>query len=244
MNATSKPLYHSVAEVLREEIVSGVYPIGSYLATEDKLRERFGVSRHTVREALRMLRENGLVSSRRGSGTRVLPPVTGGHDFHQVMSINDLLVFAEDTTFRIETLALEDITRESSDMLGLRAGESWLHAGGIRYKKGEPQPLCWSSYFIPREFAHLGRLLQRYTGPIFTLLEDFSGHKVIEVQQQISATIVPDSLAESLKTPPGSAALRLRRTYRSDDGKILQVTLNTHPAERFQHVMTMRRLTP
>jgi hypothetical protein len=66
-------LYLQVARALKEEIVGGVYPVGTQLPTEDELCERFSVSRYTVREALRRLREDNLVSSRQGAGTVVIP---------------------------------------------------------------------------------------------------------------------------------------------------------------------------
>ena len=52
--------YLQVARTLRKEIVDGVYPVGSQLPTEQQLCERFEVSRYTVREALRRLRDDNL----------------------------------------------------------------------------------------------------------------------------------------------------------------------------------------
>ncbi len=64
-----------MARTLRKEIVDGIYPpVGSQLPTEHELCERFAVSRYTVREALRRLREDNLVSSRPRTGTQVIPP--------------------------------------------------------------------------------------------------------------------------------------------------------------------------
>jgi DNA-binding GntR family transcriptional regulator len=68
------PLYMQVVRALKDEIVSGIYPVGSQLPTEEELCDRFSVSRYTVREALRRLREDSLVSSRQGAGTTVVPP--------------------------------------------------------------------------------------------------------------------------------------------------------------------------
>ena len=62
------PLYRRVVDALREDIVSGRSAVGDRLPTEDALCRRFGVSRHTVREALRAPREEGLVASRQGAG--------------------------------------------------------------------------------------------------------------------------------------------------------------------------------
>ena len=71
---SDEPLYLQVVHALKDEIVSGVHPVGSQLPTEEELCERFSVSRYTVREALRRLREDNLVSSRQGAGTTVVPP--------------------------------------------------------------------------------------------------------------------------------------------------------------------------
>ena len=65
--------YLQVARTLRKEIVDGVYPVGSQLPTEQQLCERFEVSRYTVREALRRLRDDNLVASRPRAGTLVVP---------------------------------------------------------------------------------------------------------------------------------------------------------------------------
>ena len=86
--------YLQVARTLRKEIVDGVYPVGSQLPTEHELCERFEVSRYTVREALRRLRDDNLVSSRPRAGTLVVPRPSTNSYAQDVMSINDLLAFA------------------------------------------------------------------------------------------------------------------------------------------------------
>jgi GntR family transcriptional regulator, transcriptional repressor for pyruvate dehydrogenase complex len=65
-----------VAEVLRHEIAVGAYPVGSELPSEGRLSERFGISRPSSREALRMLESEGMIRVTRGSrgGAKVLLP--------------------------------------------------------------------------------------------------------------------------------------------------------------------------
>src|SRR5271155_2600399 len=96
-------LYLQVARALKREIVGGVYPVGSQLPTEDDLCERFSVSRYTIREALRRLREDDLVSSRQGAGTVVVPRRASDSYVQDVTSINDLMVFASGARFTIES---------------------------------------------------------------------------------------------------------------------------------------------
>lgn len=68
---TEQPKYLQVADVLRREIADGVFRDGQTLMTEEELRLRFGVSRQTVRQAIALLEDDGLVDRRRGSGTYV-----------------------------------------------------------------------------------------------------------------------------------------------------------------------------
>src|SRR6201994_1160161 len=86
--------YLQVARALRKEIVEGVFPVGSQLPTEHELCERFSVSRYTVREALRRLRDDNLVSSRPRAGTMVVPRVSASSYAQDNMTIDDLLAFA------------------------------------------------------------------------------------------------------------------------------------------------------
>lgn len=236
------PLYVRLSRALKEEIVSGVLPVGSLLPTEEELCTRFSVSRYTVREALRLLRDDGLVSSRQGAGTVVVPPRSSSADIHQVMSISDLVAFATDARFEIESINMIEIDAKVAQRTGLKAGEEWLEVCGFRQSSTADGPVCWTEYYINRSFAAVGRLLQRHSGPIFPLIEDLFGLSVSEVHQQISATLISPALATGLKAEEGSAALEVRRTYTTTDGKVAQVTINMHPASRFKHSMTMRRI--
>lgn len=234
--------YLQVARALRKEIVDGVYPVGSQLPTEHELCERFEVSRYTVREALRRLRDDNLVASRPRAGTLVVPRAAANSYAQDVMSINDLLAFATGAQFSIESNAMVTIDDELADRTGLPAGEQWLAVRGHRQAEGEAPPVCRTEYYINRSFAAVGRMLQRHTGPIFPLVEDLFGVSIVEVHQQISAITVSPELAGLLQVAAGSAALQMQRTYTTSDGEIAQVTVNTHPADRFRHTMTMRRV--
>lgn len=64
-------LWRQIADVLREEIERGVHAAGARLPSEMALGERFSVNRHTVRQALQELSQQGLVSAERGRGTIV-----------------------------------------------------------------------------------------------------------------------------------------------------------------------------
>jgi DNA-binding GntR family transcriptional regulator len=234
--------YLQVARTLRKEIVDGVYPVGSQLPTEHELCERFAVSRYTIREALRRLRDDNLVASRPRAGTLVVPRPSTNSYAQDVMSIDDLLAFAQGARFAIETNAMITVDGTLAERTGLTPGTEWLAASGYRRVDDHTAPVCRTEYYINRSFAAVGRLLQRHTGPIFPLIEDLFGVSVSEVHQEISAVVLSPDLAERLQAEPGTAALQMQRTYTTSDGEIAQVTVNTHPSARFRHAMTMRRV--
>lgn len=243
-SAPGEALYLQVVQTLKDEIIGGVYPVGSQLPTEEELCARFSVSRYTVREALRRLREDGLVSSRQGSGTTVIPCDPKASDVHQVTSINDLVTFAVGLRFDIKSTETITAHAKLAKRIGGAVGDRWLVIRGYRQSDQCPLPTCWAEVFINGEFAAVGRLLQRNRGPIFQLIEDLFGQRIAEVQQDISASLVPPALAAGLSVEPQAMALEIQRTYRLTSGKIALVSVNIHPAERFRHSMTMRRVKP
>ena len=63
--------YQSIADSLRQEIENGVYTSKQLLPTEQLLCQRFQISRQTVRRALSVLEDEGLITRRQGSGSRL-----------------------------------------------------------------------------------------------------------------------------------------------------------------------------
>src|SRR6266481_3273421 len=123
---SDEPLYLQLVRALKDEIVSGVHPVGSQLPTEEELCERFSVSGYTVREALRRLREDNLVASRQGAGTVVVPPRPADSFVHEVMSINDLVAFATGVRFAIDAIEMIEVDDKLAARIGVASGENWL----------------------------------------------------------------------------------------------------------------------
>lgn len=234
--------YLQVARTLRKEIVEGVFPVGSQLPTEHELCERFSVSRYTVREALRRLRDDNLVSSRPRAGTMVVPRDSTSSYAQDNMTINDLLAFASGAELDIESIRMIVVDAELAARTSLPEGEEWLAVLGFRQAVDAEDTHCWTEYYVNRAYAAVGRMLKRHTGPIFPLIEDLFGVTVVEVQQDIGAVAITAELAPRLNVVAGTPALEVHRTYRTSEGGIAQVTVNTHAASRFRHSTTLRRV--
>ena len=68
---SNKPLYDQVFDQIKDMIRSGTYCAGDQLPSEKELMERMGVSRVTVRQALRLLADAGIIETRKGKGSIV-----------------------------------------------------------------------------------------------------------------------------------------------------------------------------
>ena len=98
--APRKPRYLELAEDLRGQILTGGFPDADHFPTESVLCARYGVSRFTVREALRTLQSEGLIQRRRGSGTVIQPSGARGGALHQPLSnVAEILQYANNTSF-------------------------------------------------------------------------------------------------------------------------------------------------
>src|SRR6202795_2265638 len=90
-----------LADLLAEEIAAERYPIGGRFPTEQELQERFKVGRHTAREALKALTEQGMLGRRRKTGTTVLSLRPVGQYVHSLRDLKGLLDFAERTVLDV-----------------------------------------------------------------------------------------------------------------------------------------------
>jgi GntR family transcriptional regulator len=237
--AADEPLYQRIVRALGDEIARGKHAVGSRLPTEVALSRRFGVSRHTVREALRVLRDSGLVTPRQGSGTTV---AAGRPSFyvHAVASVTDLMQYAAATPYAVEHAGFVTADAGLARRLGCSPGRRWLRMEGFRYAAAGEPPICWTEVFVHSAYAGIRRLIGRRNAPIYTWIEEMYGERVVEVVQTLRAANVPDAAAAGLKVAPGSAALEIERVYKSARHRIIEVAFNLHPADRFSYTISLR----
>src|ERR1700756_4118416 len=124
--------YRDIAQRLRKEIRLGRTDIGDLLPTETELMARYSASRQTVREALRILMDQGLIVRRAGLGSVVIaaePPVLFTHS---VKSLGEWLRYANET-YR-ETVGAREITadRKLAALFKCEPGNHWFLIEAIR----------------------------------------------------------------------------------------------------------------
>lgn len=240
----SQPQYVLVAQALIDDIERGRYPVGSLLPPELDLCTHFGVSRHTVREAIRRLQERGLVTRQRGVGTAVRAERVEPGYVQSVASIADLPQYVEDT--RLVTHASEDVIADDSlaELLDCPVGQRWVHVTGYRYAGRDRLPIALTHIYINAAYGGIHKLIGTLKVPVYTLIERQYGEAVVEVKQEIRATLLGAGEARELKVRRGSAGLEIIRRYLGTNGRVLEVAINRHPAARFSYSMTLRLQPP
>lgn len=242
VKARPEPLYGQVVSTLKSEILKGVYPVGTQLPSEDLLANRFSVSRHTIREALRRLRDDGLIASRRGAPTTVVRPAAGsGAYIHEIASINDLFSFVSALQFQIDSIEMVTADAALAARLGASVGEQWLRVDGFRFPADDKAPACWMEVFVHEDYAGVARLLDHNKGPIFELIETLYGERIVEVEQTLRTSPMPTQVAAALRADPGETSVEVIRTFRIASGKTAEVSIAHYPAESFTFSMTLRR---
>lgn len=239
-----RPRYRQIADLLREGIEAGDYPLGSQLPTESDLCEAHGISRHTVREALRLLAEAGLIQRRQGSGSLVIATRQQSGYVHSMRSLNELFQYASDTTLRYTATGMCVPGPDYAADLGPGCDEEWLRAEGLRIDANGQVPLSHVVVLINRIFAAIAPDLSQIKGAIYAHIERVFDVEVAEVGQLIRIERAPPETAAALGLRARSMVGRVTRRYLDADGRVLLVSINHHPAERFSYAMRLRREGP
>lgn len=236
----TQPQYVLVAQTLIDDIRRGHYGVGDLLPPETSLCTQFGVSRHTMREAMRLLIERGLVTRQRGIGTTVTAREPRAHYTQSTASVADLPQYVEETRLVIKELKDVLAVGELSELLACPPGQRWLYARAWRYVGRSKDPIALTHIYVHAAYSGIKGLIGAPNVPVYSLIERQYGERVAEVKQRIDAKILGADEAQALNVPEGSAALMITRHYHAASGRLLEVAVNLHPADRFSYSMSLR----
>lgn len=221
MTTATRPLWQQVLEDLERRIAVG--DIVDRFPTDKQLTEHYGVSRHTVREAVRRLRARGLVDRHRGRGSflsdaRLAQPLGGLSSLFRAVEERGL-------EQRSEVIALERVRDpQAAARLELPPRAELVRLERLRYAGDDP--LALDSVWLP---VDVGRhLLDVDFGrtALYDELADRAGIRISAVDETFEP-IVPDEDARALlHLDDDEALLRVRRLGRSGDRPVeCRVTL-------------------
>jgi GntR family transcriptional regulator len=209
-------LYRRVAADLREAISTGAYGEAGRLPAEGALAERYGVSRGTVRQALAVLRADGLVTSRRGTRRVVLGNA-------RVQSFSELLSFThwarsmgEEPGGRLESLLRRPADAAEREQLRLEPGSEVYVILRLRTLSGTPV-MVERTIYPP----HVGRLVAQLPADVVSHTEHLREHGILFTDADHTIDVVTANAddARLLGCRRGAPLLRERRRTTDPTGR-------------------------
>ena len=222
------PLYHQIYVLIREKILSGVYPDGSLIPTENELEKMFDVSRITVKRALDELAAEGLVTRQRGRGTTITfdnPVSTSPTNMDGLLE--DLATIAKETTVKIVEFDFIKVPPQAMDALNLSASSIVQKVIRVRYKNSTP--FSYVVTYLPEDIGRSFSFDELENEPILALIER-SGKSISRARQTVTATLADATTAPALSVNIGSPLLKVSRiVYDDDDKPVEYITINYRP---------------
>lgn len=231
------PLWAQVHEDLCRRLGGGEF--AAAFPGELVLVEEYGVSRHTVREALRRLREDGVVTAERGRPPRVVD----ADEIEQPLGVLYSLFASVESTGkeqRSEVRAL-DVRRDSdiAARLDLRPDAALVHLERLRLADGEP--LALDRVWLPARLAKPLLKADFSHTALYDELDSRCGVRVAGGREQVHAVVPVESLRLLLNIPRRVAAFSIDRLSYSD-GRPVEWRQTVVRADRFSLLAEFSRV--
>lgn len=203
---TRTTIWQAIATTLRGEIDQGHYRPGDKLPTEAALAARFGVNRHTVRQALADLAEAGLVHPRRGAGVFVTARPTDYRLGRRVRFHENVLAAGQTPSRRISRSETRPAGPDEAAALGLKTGEPVHVVEGVSLADGVPIA-AFQSLFSAARFPGLLAAISA-EGSITAALRICGLQDYTRNETRLTAQLADAVLALALLVRPGAPVLR------------------------------------
>lgn len=235
-----KTLTEIAEQSLRQAIAQGTFRPGTQLPTEAELCQMLGVSRTVVREALRVLEDDGLVARRHGVGTFVRDhPILKNLNFNFGITemINSAGLSAGTSHLAIRSELADE---EKAEQLRVAQGTALITVERVRTADGRPVvytlDTLTESLFKRAEFDPE----QLRTRSIYDMLQTSLGQVIEYGIARLLPVAPPESVSARLQLPPNALALYIVQTDYSPDDQPLVYSQEYHLPDAFDFIIWRR----
>ncbi|KKB78251.1 transcriptional regulator [Devosia soli] len=229
-------LWRQIADAIRLDIVGGKLANGDQLPTEALLAERFSANRHTVRHALAVLAEEGVVIAEQGRGTfvksirRLSYPIGKRTRFREGLK-------GQANTVVTNTLGdrIDNASAQVAEALGLKPGAKVVRLEAVSLADGVPlsRSTTWLAY---RQFPDFAARLTELNS-ITRAFESYGFPDYVRAMTRISARHADVEETRLLGLAPGAIVLVSEAVNADPEGNPLSYALSRFPAERMELVV-------
>lgn len=235
------PRWVLAKNTLLMRIHSGEWAPGMRLPAEPDLAVEVGVSRATLREALRSLTEDGYIERRPGAGTRVVPRTLVRTSLDNNVGVADIIRSmgmvpgTKSLEFRLAE-APDDVARD----LGL--GELRRVAVIERVRTADGDPVVFSRHFYPPNASwNEGAMLAGFDSEsLYTILETRAGTTIQYAIATIRPALADGDIAARLQTTTGALLMHFRQIDFDQHGKPVILSSEYYRNEKFEFTIFRR----
>lgn len=227
------PLYRRLQRGIRKVVEQGAIGAEDALPPERELALGLGVSRVTVRKALRQLVDEGLLVQQRGAGTFVASRVE--------QPLSSLTGFTEDMSARGMTPGVEWLDRSLGTAMPEEALALNLSPGAAvsrlyRIRLANDKPMCLEQATLPRDVLEEPEVVEE---SLYAVLEK-TGQRPVRALQRLRAQLLQFEQARLLQVEPGTACLYIERRSFLANGRPVEFVRSHYRGDSYDFVAELR----
>ncbi|GGC89983.1 putative HTH-type transcriptional regulator YmfC [Thalassobacillus devorans] len=234
----TRHLYLQVIEQIKRDIENGVYKEKEKLPSEFQLSKKLGVSRATLREALRILEEENIVTRRHGVGTFVNPKPVFSSGIEELISVT-AMIQKSGMTPGTQFLSTDFVEPSEEDKKRFDPIAVHSLAQIERVRTADSQPVVYCIDKLPDGLIPVKDVLEKDS--IFDSLEEYAGKRVSYAVTYIEPIGYHERISPVLECEPEQSLLLLKQMHYTEMDEPVLYSSNYFRADKFSfHVLRKR----
>lgn len=239
IKADNRHLYLRVIDKIKEDIEKGHYKEKEKLPSEFELSKDLGVSRATLREALRILEEENVIIRRHGVGTFVNTKPRFSSGIEQLNSVTDMIKNANLTPGTVFlSSSITGATEDDVKRFKCSKEDEIFLLERVRTSNCEPVVYCLDkipTHLLPESFDHK-------QDSLFKLLEDKASIYITYAVTHIEPIGYHEKISQILECDPETSLLLLKQIHYDSQDRPVLYSLNYFRADHFSFHVVRKRL--
>jgi GntR family transcriptional regulator len=221
LRADQRPLYAQASEALKNLVQRGGYAPGDRLPSEHELSDQLGISRPTLREALRYLEEEGTIVRRHGVGTfvAVQPPVIEGG--LEILESIERMAERRGLITRMSEAKVEQRQPSDKELEGLGVDDAAQVTVVTRVIMADGERVAHLSDVVPEKYLRQTELGEGFHGSVLDLLLARGWPALSHSRTELAAEAADADLARALHIQRGAPLLKLEAQLYAQDGLVV-----------------------
>ena len=200
-------------------------PPGQRLLSEPELAKELGVSRATLREAMRTFETQGLIRRRQGSGTFVVGKVQALDSGLEVLESLETMAKRLDLEVTVSDLYVEQVTADDELAINLDVGVGTSLLRVRRVVRADGRPVAYLVDTLPEDVLHIDDLPADFHGSVLDYLLG-RGDPLKTSRANVSAIGATAEVAKALEIQRGDVLLHFYSQLFDVNGKIVDYSLS------------------